>query len=179
MVSGMRIVWQSSQYHTYVGDEIDGCDIKLGVGPDGWYFAIIVDSNSGYFVEGFRAVEGPYPTPEIARGIAIGIAKDWCLENNVDCSDGWGIFNDLFEIDGKRWYQIERDDHRNEYESDIEVARLHFRQVTYVHTSTDNTADNPPPDEAGWRVIARDPATAEAKAHVASADKVIATELEN
>lgn len=72
---------------TYVGDGADGCYYQTGKGVDGWYVTVVVDSETGSFVDTLRKDEGPFPSDEEAASAGRGIAVEWCIDNAVKFED--------------------------------------------------------------------------------------------
>jgi len=67
----------------YVGDEIDGCYVSVGQGPDGWYNSVLVDCDSAGFVDSLYIDAGPSATEPEALQAGRDAASDWCIENSV------------------------------------------------------------------------------------------------
>ena len=88
------IDWDDIDDAQYIGDEQDGCYVRLGEGRDAdgkaaFYVTVTVDS--AHFVADIVTADGPYATELAAREAGVGAAKDWCCENEV-AYDGMDIY---------------------------------------------------------------------------------------
>lgn len=67
----------------YYGNGKDGCYYQTAKGPDGWYVTVVVDCETGSFVQDLVTDDGPHPSEESAESMGHETAVDWCLENDV------------------------------------------------------------------------------------------------
>lgn len=72
---------------SWVGDEQDGCYVQTFRDDDGFYYTVVVDSESGGFVEELAMMVGPYGTRAEAKRDGEGLAIEWCLNNGVDWTE--------------------------------------------------------------------------------------------
>lgn len=79
----MTIVKFDADEAEWVGDEKDGCHVAVGKDDDGWYYTVVVDSDTGAFVQDLAADIGPYGTREEALRDGKSQAVEWCIENRV------------------------------------------------------------------------------------------------
>ncbi|MCP1674400.1 hypothetical protein J2T57_001502 [Natronocella acetinitrilica] len=63
-------------------DAHDESDFALG-----WYVTVVVDSDTGAFVDTLVADAGPFPSREEALRHGRGIARDWCADNDIVLDD--------------------------------------------------------------------------------------------
>lgn len=70
----------------YIGGDDDGCYVAIAEGGDGWYTSVVVDSDTGGFVEPMITDDGPFPTDGDAMQRGIDLALEWCFDNAVDTS---------------------------------------------------------------------------------------------
>ena len=76
----------------WVGDEQDGCYVQTqyvdgmdeGDCDEGWYVTVVVDSETGSFVEDLHTDAGPFATKDEAEECGVSWATDWCLTNSVN-----------------------------------------------------------------------------------------------
>lgn len=71
----------------YVGDGEDGCYYQTAEGPNGWYVTVVVDSNTGSFVDNLITDDGPYRSDEEAGQAGKYLSRDWCNMNEVDFTE--------------------------------------------------------------------------------------------
>lgn len=81
----------------WIGDERDGCYVQTqhvdgsseasGDIDEGWYVTVVVDSETGSFVEDLHTDAGPFKTKDEAEEYGVSMATDWCLTNNVSWAD--------------------------------------------------------------------------------------------
>ncbi|UCC74004.1 MAG: hypothetical protein JSV86_05455 [Gemmatimonadota bacterium] len=69
---------------TYVGDGADGVYYLVDEGPDGWYVTVVVDSETGGFVDTLYEDDGPHPSAAEADRAGRDAAIEWCTWNEVD-----------------------------------------------------------------------------------------------
>lgn len=75
-------------YEAYVGDELDGCYIKVYECEDGtWRNEVIVDCETGSFVDTLDECDG-FATSGEAMISGKYLAMDWCFENGVEIEIG-------------------------------------------------------------------------------------------
>jgi hypothetical protein len=72
----------------WVGDEQDGCyvyveEVASGEHKPGWYTTVVVDSETGSFVDNLCSDQGPFETRDEALESGMCVACDWCLTNAV------------------------------------------------------------------------------------------------
>lgn len=75
----------------YVGDGDDGCYYQVAEGPGGWYFTVVVDSDTGSFVDTIAKDDGPYATHKAAWETGRGLAIEWCLTNHISYDEERGV----------------------------------------------------------------------------------------
>lgn len=80
----MSIVDFDADKATWVGDDQDGCYLQVEKGPAGWYFTLVVDSETGGFCLPMLLDAGPFQTEDEAREAAVEQATEWCIANDVD-----------------------------------------------------------------------------------------------
>lgn len=68
----------------YIGDERDGVYYQVAEGPGGWYLTVVVDSDTGSFVDTITKDDGPYSSEGEALEAGRGAAMDWCADNDVE-----------------------------------------------------------------------------------------------
>lgn len=82
------IVPFSADDATYVSDGTDGCYYQVAEGADGeWYVTVVVDSDTGGFVDTIYRDGGPYRTREDAEARGRSIASEWCIDNQISFED--------------------------------------------------------------------------------------------
>lgn len=81
----MRIVNWNVDEARWVGDSEDGCYYLAGQHPkhNGWYVTVVVDSETGSFVDDLVVDDGPYPTESEAWQAGLNMGINWCLDNGV------------------------------------------------------------------------------------------------
>src|SRR5689334_10636084 len=67
----------------FIGDDTDGVYVTACQGPDGWYASGMIDSETGFVQELVHDV-GPFPTEGEAMAEIRGLAREWCIENEVE-----------------------------------------------------------------------------------------------
>ena len=83
----------------WIGDELDGCYVYVAQKYSTWvwlseqertqapwYCTVVVDSETGSFVEDLMKDDGPYITKDEALEAGHIAAADWCLNNHVEFS---------------------------------------------------------------------------------------------
>jgi hypothetical protein len=72
----------------YIGDEQDGCYVQAGQGPsDKWYVTVVVDSETGSFIDTILDTDGPHETEAAAMECGRDWAFKWCCDNGVNIDD--------------------------------------------------------------------------------------------
>lgn len=77
------IVKFSADLADYEGDDYDGCYYQTGSDGHWWYVTVVVDCDSGGFVEDLVTDHGPFLTQEEAELAGRDVAVGWCLDNHV------------------------------------------------------------------------------------------------
>lgn len=80
----MSIINFSVDNAVYVGDGTDGVYYQTGQGPDGWYVTVVVDSETGSFVDTLIEDDGPYASEADAEQSGVNAAREWCHDNGVE-----------------------------------------------------------------------------------------------
>lgn len=80
----------------WIGDENDGCYVQIaeqtseeyqsgtGLPKPGWYCTVVLDCETGSFVEDLHTDAGPFETADEALEFGHAVATDWCITNGVD-----------------------------------------------------------------------------------------------
>jgi hypothetical protein len=69
----------------WTGDEQDGCYVQAGQGPSlAWYVTVVVDSETGSFVDTALDTDGPHETEADAMARGRDWAISWCCDNGVN-----------------------------------------------------------------------------------------------
>jgi hypothetical protein len=82
----MRIVNFNADHAEWIGDHQDGCYIQTGQHPhlrNQWFCTIVVDSETGSFVDDLHTDAGPFDTEQEAMDYGVSLAIGWCSENRV------------------------------------------------------------------------------------------------
>lgn len=89
-----RVVEFDADEALYLGDGDDGVYYQSAEGRDGlWYVTVVVDSNTGGFVDNIYTDNGPHGSEEDANEFGENAAIDWCITNDVEY-DGTEAEND-------------------------------------------------------------------------------------
>lgn len=79
--------WDIDEAH-YLGDGADGCYWLTAEGPDGkWYVTVVVDSDTGHFVDNMCTDMGPFDVEADADAFGRNAAADWCMTNEVSLDE--------------------------------------------------------------------------------------------
>ena len=73
----------------WVGDDDDGCYIRVYEGSKGFDVEVVVDSETGSFVDTLATLDG-FDTADKAMESGRGMAVEWCIVNEVSfdlCAD--------------------------------------------------------------------------------------------
>lgn len=81
------IVAFSADEAEYIGDERDGIYYQTAEGPGGWYLTIVVDSDTGGFVDTITKDDGPHSSEAEALQAGKDVAIGWCIDNGVTWAD--------------------------------------------------------------------------------------------
>ena len=68
-------------YEHWVGDEEDGCHVYIDEMGEGFSVEVVVDSETGHFVDTIATFTSP--TYEAAKREGFSCAGDWCSANGV------------------------------------------------------------------------------------------------
>jgi hypothetical protein len=87
----MTIVQFDVDEAEWVGDEHDGCYVQVqyidgmdeGDCCEGWYATVVVDSDTGSFVDDLETDTGPFETKDEALEHGYTVAANWCIDNGV------------------------------------------------------------------------------------------------
>ena len=67
----------------WIGDHQDGCYVQAEMWRGKWYCTIVVDSETGSFVDDLHTDAGPFDSEEEAMDYGVGLAIMWCADNRV------------------------------------------------------------------------------------------------
>jgi hypothetical protein len=79
-----RIVEFDVDEAKYLGGEEDGVYWMTAQGPDGWYVTVVIDSDTGGFVENLETDAGPFSSEGDADQYGRNQASDWLMANMID-----------------------------------------------------------------------------------------------